>query len=253
MNSDTIPAGVLNDKRIEESLNWNPPLITNEDKARIQPCSYDLRIGTVFHNGRILTKENSAEQVVIKPGDLISVFTEEEVHLPPNIMATVFPINKMSSQGILVLNPGHIDPGFNGPLTVKLINLRLTDKVISFGERIFTIIFEKLPEKAVKPYPAVPMRQDRERDFNELDVEYNPRSLGKMMARGDNPPFVSIEEVRTAILHHWTTWVVGVLTLVAAIFSVLAVIRGGEKSNGQEKNASATQGPSPEGAAAKKP
>lgn len=57
---------------------------------------------------------------------------------------TVFPINRRSSTGLLILNPGHIDPGFNGPISICAINLSNQPIVLNLKDDIFTILFEEL-------------------------------------------------------------------------------------------------------------
>jgi deoxycytidine triphosphate deaminase len=226
MSSHTLPVGILNDESLTISLKWGEPLITNSTESLIKACSYDLRVGTVFNNGKILRWKSSEEQVVIQPGGIISLFTHEEVQLPNDIMATAFPMNYWSSQGLLVLNPGHVDPGFHGPLSVRLINIRSTPKNINLGDAIFTVIFEKLPKGALKPYQSNKLRDLRERDHNSLDLEQNPRGLGQLILRGENPPFQSEKEIRQIISEFWVTRLIFVFTAVAAVAGVIAVIQG---------------------------
>src|SRR5947208_2986327 len=103
-------------------------LLVNAVNASIQPASYDLRVGTIFREGQIINADHPehARQFSIQPGELVSIFTLEELKLPADIAGFAFAMNALSSQGLLVLNPGHVDPGYKGPLTVKAINLRKT-------------------------------------------------------------------------------------------------------------------------------
>lgn len=99
-------------------------LIKDAVEENVQGCSYDLRIGTIFKDGRIIKGEQGAgDQVLLEPGEIISLFTLEELLLPNDITATAFAINALSSQGLLVLNPGHVDPGYHGPLTVSFLQM----------------------------------------------------------------------------------------------------------------------------------
>lgn len=226
MPIESLPAGVLSDKIIREAIAGSPALISNHIENSIQACSYDLRVGTVFLDGKILKWATSEQQqITIQPGGIISLFTHEELNLPSCVMATAFPMNVWSSQGLLVLNPGHIDPGYKGPLTVRLINIRSTPKNINFGDPIFTVIFEKLPEAVTKPYSKKNEREQRERDYNSLDVEQNPGGLGPLIMRGKNPPFLSTEQINTAIREYWVTRVIFWATIIAAVTGTIAVIQ----------------------------
>ncbi len=53
----------------------------------------------------------------------------------------------MSSQGLLILNPGHIDPGFKGPISICAINLSKENFKINIGDDAFTLIISDLSEK----------------------------------------------------------------------------------------------------------
>lgn len=118
----------------------------------LQSCSYDLRVGTVFKGKKIYNDSNTTDQnklVAVKPSEIITILTLEEVKLPRNILGTVFAINKLSSAGFLILNPGHIDPGYQGPISICAINLSNETKWLEIGESpIFTILFDKLPSDA---------------------------------------------------------------------------------------------------------
>ena len=106
--------GILVKQDIEEAMDRGE-LLANASKQNLRSCSYDLRIGTIFRNGQLINDIHPEAnlQVIIQPGEIISIFTLEEVILSDDIMATVFAINAQSSRGLLVLNPGHIDPGFH--------------------------------------------------------------------------------------------------------------------------------------------
>src|SRR5882757_9807847 len=201
-------------------------LIRNAKLENIEACSYDMRIGTFFLNGQIINAAHgrATEQIILQPGDVLSMFTEEELDLPPGICGTAFPLNSQSSRGLLVLNPGHIDPGFRGPLTVKVLNVRRVPMAVTRGTKIFTVIFERLSAPASKPYGRFHSREDREREFNSTDVEVAPRSLSELIVVGRDAPFTTQGQVRELILRHWASWVVFVLTFAAALAAVLGVV-----------------------------
>jgi hypothetical protein len=88
---------------------------------------------------------------------MIFVITHEDVVLPADMVATVYSRNSLALKGILALNAGHIDPGFEGPIVVRLINLRATPWTLTLGEPIFTIVFQTLsfqPGDVLGSHPA---------------------------------------------------------------------------------------------------
>lgn len=209
-------------------------LILNASALNIEACSYDLRIGTVFKDGQAISSSASGLQsFVLRPGEMLSMFTLEDISLPDNICATVFPINSQSSKGLLVLNPGHIDPGYKGPISVRVLNISKQDMLIKHEEPIFTIVFDELLSATTKPYiNSNSSRAKLEKDFAEKDINLSPGSLKKIVGE---PNVLEIEKI---VRTHWMSWSVFILTLLAAIFALIAafpVFKDARTSVGDEK------------------
>lgn len=217
-------SGILVRQDIEAAIDLGE-LLVNANKAYLQACSYDLRIGTVFRDGQLIndTHPEANSQVIVQPGEIISIFTLEDVILPNDIMATVFAINAQSSRGFLVLNPGHVDPGFRGAITVKALNLRKVPLALSRGAPIFTIIFEQLPKSTTSPYSKNVPREDREREYNERDVEQAPRSIAELVSFGKDSIYPTRQEVKEIVQQHWSTWLTLILTFVASLTGIISV------------------------------
>jgi deoxycytidine triphosphate deaminase len=211
--------GVLGRIQIQALID-SGKLVKGAVAERLQGASYDMSVGKIFSEGKVLSADQA---VIVPPGGLVSIFTAEELVLPANISATAFAINRMSSKGLLVLNPGHVDPGFEGPLTVKALNVRKVDTVIHAGEPIFTIVFEQLA-KATDPYRHNSSRADRERAFNTQNVENSPRTLADLILLDPNAPYPDKREVREMIREHWMSRLSFWFSTVAAVASVVAVI-----------------------------
>ena len=116
---------LLTDKEIKDYLSQNK-LIIDGDLNLVSPSSYDMRVGTIFRDGQIINSSHAkcADPVIINPGEVVTMLTYETLDLPPNIAATAYAMNSQSLDGFLVLNPGHIDPGYKGTLSIKALNLR---------------------------------------------------------------------------------------------------------------------------------
>jgi deoxycytidine triphosphate deaminase len=196
-------------------------LLRNSNPGSVQAASYDLRIGTIFKEGQIINglQQGGVTSVVLKPGGVLSMFTLEEVVLTADVLATVFPINSQSSRGLLVLNPGHVDPGYDGPITVKVLNISKSDMIIKLGQPIFTAIFERMTMSTTEPYPAsTKSRATREIEFAERDINVSPGSLVKLVGE---PNMLVIEKM---IQSHWTSRVSVFLALGAFVFAVIAAM-----------------------------
>lgn len=126
-----------------------------DGKPEVQPASYDLTAGRAVwtdpHSGdtkELLYTPGAIEKpyVTLQPGQMMSIITIEEIAMPKDLCGTVFSKNRLALNGIFAFNAGHVDPGFEGPIVIRLINLRRDRYTVTLGERIFTIVFQSLAE-----------------------------------------------------------------------------------------------------------
>ena len=61
--------------------------------------------------------------------------------MPNGLCGTVYSRNSLGLAGILALNTGHVDPGYQGPIAIRLINLRAIPWTLTLGDAVFTITF----------------------------------------------------------------------------------------------------------------
>jgi len=189
-------------------------LIQGGDPKQLRGCSYDLRIGTILFDDQM--HSGADRPVVVPPGGLVSIMTKEIVALPDDVCATAFAINQLSSKGFLVLNPGHVDPGFVGALTIKALNVRKVPMTLTLGANIFTLIFERLPKPTFGYKHNNPDHDERLRAFYATTVETSPKTLFEVMKGEKDGPFPSRDEVERMIRNHWMGWLTLFLAGVAA-------------------------------------
>jgi deoxycytidine triphosphate deaminase len=224
MEEDSVPPsiGILGRKEILAEVQKGSLVVGCQNpEERARGCSYDLTVGTIFWEGKVIREQpGSPAQVVVPPGGVIGIFTAEEIALPDDVCATAFAINEMSSKGFLVLNPGHVDPGFKGPLTVKALNVRKTNIAISQGDPIFTVIFQRLDRPTVAYRNA--SRSDRERKFNAETVQSSPRTVAAMIELDKEGPFPARAEVKELIRNDAISRATLAFTFIAAVAGVVA-------------------------------
>lgn len=217
-------SGILTAQEIRAAI-AEGTLVLNALDQQVQACSYDMRIGTVFREGQIIRAGHpeAGKQIIVRPGDVISLFTLEELELGADVAATAYPINSQSSRGLLVLNPGHVDPGFKGPLTVKALNLRKVDIALSFDAPIFTVVFERLAAATQQPYETDKTRPEREREFNEKDVETGARRITDLIDVRAlvSEQYLTQREVAELIRDHWISKVAFLASMVALIATIV--------------------------------
>lgn len=163
--------GLLNDQALAELI-AKGKLISNgldedyigekaEDKvwfkknSAVQPASIDLHVGEIYVPGSTPEQQGGVKHPMTKhaigPGETAVIRTKEALKIPGDIAAFGFPPDSVSSMGILMTNPGHIDPGFEGKLKFTLINMSKKSFPVSADEVIATLLFIKI-EQATKDY-----------------------------------------------------------------------------------------------------
>jgi deoxycytidine triphosphate deaminase len=165
----------------DENLIRNP---NRDDSGNIliESSSYDLCVGTiVWKDGS--TKDTKTIHLdptiangpqlhtTLHPGQMLLVVTKEDIKMPVDLSATVFSRNKIARDGILALNAGHVDPGYEGPIIIRLINLRAIPYTLYLGAPIYTIVFQKLdvPIRDYMKHPAVSREESIAKATNSVN------------------------------------------------------------------------------------
>jgi dCTP deaminase len=103
-------------------------------------------------NGRLGSLSKPAQEHVLKPGQTAIVVTAEEFNFPPNIAAFGFPPTRIPSNGILMTNPGHVDPGFKGYVSFTVINMSKQDFILRHRDTIVTCLLMQLAGPVCRDY-----------------------------------------------------------------------------------------------------
>lgn len=158
----------VNPKAPKDGMACPKPLATEipSEKGRwntkIQPSSLDLTVGRIL----LPTKNrrewpwsksqpaNSAGRSYhLREGETAIVETLEKLNLPSNVAALGFPPSSVSMGGLLMTNPGHIDPGYTGHLRFTVINMARKPYPLEAGNSICTVLFFLLDEANVPEIP----------------------------------------------------------------------------------------------------
>jgi len=155
---------MLVDKEINESLKTAPPLATQvplddfrRAESKIQAASLDLTIGQVYLPGTEAGKPGSSTvpivtQTTLETGGTAVIRTTEELYLYPNLAGIGFPPASLSLKGLLMTNPGHIDPGYQGPLHLTVINMSRVPFPLIAGTRIIRVLLMPLAHRPDASY-----------------------------------------------------------------------------------------------------
>jgi deoxycytidine triphosphate deaminase len=152
---------LLND---EQLVGLDPNVVKGLDRSGdlysanspIQPASIDLSIGDIFlpekNEGEKGSIESPFHSYRLDSGHTAIVQTREELDLPDNLAAIGFPPSRVSSRGLLMTNPGHVDPGYKGRMKFTVINMGRESYLLNAGEMIVTLLFFRLNPPAAKSF-----------------------------------------------------------------------------------------------------
>lgn len=122
---------ILSDKEIKEEK-----LILDEDESNYRATSYDVSIGKI-----ITTEGKVEEEFIIKPQGIVEVISKERVKLPKYITGYAMVKTSLCNEGILPLNIGIIDPGWEGPLSATLLNFSKKEFRLGKGKIFYGLPF----------------------------------------------------------------------------------------------------------------
>jgi deoxycytidine triphosphate deaminase len=180
---------LLRDQELYDRLQTKTIIIENmpainastwdDRKSPIQPASVDLRIGGIYipgtKAGDLGSEGKPRTEYSLKTGHMAIVSTQEKLGLPSNVAAIGFPPSHVSMAGLLMTNPGHVDPGYAGPMRFTVINMGTDPYPLKSGNEIVTLLLFELSDKAHKDWvgrgngPGVSPTQE---DINRLSMDF---------------------------------------------------------------------------------
>jgi dCTP deaminase len=122
--------------------------------SQVKGCSVDLTVGGIFLPGAKMDAVGCVQipltELALEQGQTAVIVTQEIFALSPRHAGIAFPPSTVSLKGLLMTNPGHIDPGYSGPLHVTVINMGKKVFSLRAGDRIMRALLFELDTKASK-------------------------------------------------------------------------------------------------------
>jgi deoxycytidine triphosphate deaminase len=118
----------------------------------VQGASLDLHIGNIYlpgvKKGDVGGVESPKFEHSLQTGETAVVTTKERLHLPGRVAGIGFPPSSVSFKGLLMTNPGHVDPGYDGFMRFTVINMAKDDYVLRRGDRIVRLLLFRMDADA---------------------------------------------------------------------------------------------------------
>lgn len=186
----------------------------------IQASSLDLSVGEIyFPTPKKLDEEHALRGETgyrLAAGDSIVIETLEELSLKANISGICFPPARLARDGLMMTNPGHIDPGFSGKLTFTLINFGREECSLRKGDPISTFLFFDLGSGAQVPYnERLPKKEPKTGKIPRILNKLSP-DFANFSERAENAAKLAV--ARAALMFElkkiYLPFVLGVATIV---------------------------------------
>lgn len=225
--------GTLSDTEIRQALEGGDISIEPLDDTQIEPASVDLTLGPEAFRASDTDKIHLKEGDILPlpPGEMALVLTREVVELSPRIAANIGLRSHFTRKGIDLLAGPQIDPGFEGPLHIILINLSPSELLIEYGEPFLTIEFRRLGEAAAERYDgqyqaSTSITADEIRDLKKGEGIALSEAVKAMqtIAKDVGALQESVSELTTNVNRYMAIFVGAIVTLVAAVISALFLI-----------------------------
>jgi deoxycytidine triphosphate deaminase len=144
----------------------------DEDEKSWRTASYDVRIGTIMaveEDGGARLSEK--EFHTIPAQGMVEVISLEKVKVPPNIAGYASVLTRLSRRGLLALNTGIVDPGYEGPVSAVMVNFGKIPFSVSRGDQFLRLSFHQyIPPANFKPLPPIGQEEflrERRKDAGE--------------------------------------------------------------------------------------
>ncbi len=175
---------MMSDEQIRAAIQNREIILDPFDSARVEPASYDIRVGTWAFSSSSKEKVNLSQKgvLIIEPGEFAVLESRERVELDARTAAQLGLRSDDARRGLLMLSGPQIDPGFIGILVVRVVNLAPKPIALPYEAPFLTVQFFRLSNPVEKPYSGPQQGQIgiTARDIQEL-VETEGLTLGQVM------------------------------------------------------------------------
>ena len=165
---------ILSDKDIKKYLKERKIKIIPKPnlKEQLSSASLDIRLGNefrifedtkhpfidvrdpkTFQNITRLVKLKDSEPIIFQPNQFILAVTLEKIFLPDNISVRIDGKSSLGRLGVVIHSTaGHIDPGFQGRITLEMSNIGNLPILLYPKMRICQLVFQELSSPSQTPY-----------------------------------------------------------------------------------------------------
>lgn len=140
--------GILVKEDIVQAYKDMHLIISPFKESHLQPSSYDISVNQILEGRDIF---HNFDDVRIEHLQFINLVSEEIFEAPLDIIGHISFRTTYRKLG-LVTDLGRIEAGWKGRLVIETFNASTSPIIIKRGDRIATVVFERLPKPVSSPY-----------------------------------------------------------------------------------------------------
>lgn len=203
LTGDTIWERIMSPGENAPLIEWGDHLKREVENTRdlVGPWYCDLHMGyqAFLSTEKHLTNLDWKKDFEIAPGEFGLLITEENVHIPPDLVGFISLRFKIAIKGLINISGRHVDPHYSGKIIFSVYNAGSTPVIIKRGDAIFMISFAKLDRDAPKKKTSNFM------DVDSIKPEY------MQYVRGPSVSLLALDTKLRALESKisWAFWIMG--------------------------------------------
>jgi deoxycytidine triphosphate deaminase len=151
-------------------------LVVNPNAEGVRDTTYDATVGEIVQDGKTV----EGDSYVLPARGIVWVVSAEKFNLPKDVTGLATLRTTWTHNGILALNVGIVDPGWNSHLATAVVNFSNGDFVINRGQAFLRIIFFGHSEtnaalKSINRAKYIEMMRNNCEDFGHF---FEPECIG---------------------------------------------------------------------------
>lgn len=180
---------LLTDVEIKEAMSQGDIEIDPFDEEQcLKGTSYDLKLGKRGIISRAVTLEELKRKIQAEETKEINIEREESISIPGGAFALVNTLERVKlstmyaghlgmrtyyiRKGLSLLSGLQIDPGWDAPLVLGLVNLSPRTITLDYSDTLCTIEIHRLNREAGKSYDGTYMAEQRQGRIPTADKDY---------------------------------------------------------------------------------
>lgn len=202
----------------------NANLISPKNQVQLRNSTCDLTIGNIFPTG-LPTKGNGEAKSVfwLKPNHMVFVVSQQRITLPENVTGLASLVTTLTKKGILCLNTGIVDPGYDGHVGATLVNFSNKERPIELNERLFRVLFFEHAElkncKPVRVEKADYLSQSKQKSTDEFDQTF--LDVFGLQKQAEASAWRVVWNTSTMKIIPWLALIVGAIGAVSGVLAYL--------------------------------